>query len=69
MLGALCATGTILGLVIWPAHDPENLPHRHDDLLSDDPHLLEGHAVGSDAGLTHPYVIDERHPRWPKTRG
>ena len=69
VLGALCAIGTILGLLIWPAHDPETLPHRHEDLPSDDPHLLEGQAAGSDAGHAHPYVIDERHHRWPKTKG
>ncbi|WP_439478342.1 hypothetical protein [Brevundimonas sp.] len=69
MLGALCATGTILGLLIWPAHDRDNLPHRHDDLPSDDPHLLEGRTVGSDTGRAHPYVIDDRRHRWLKTRG
>ena len=69
VLAGLCASGTILGLLIWPAHDPDTVPHRHDDLGPDDPHLLEGHALDGETGHAHPYVIDERHSRWPTTRG
>ncbi|PKP86044.1 MAG: MFS transporter, partial [Alphaproteobacteria bacterium HGW-Alphaproteobacteria-17] len=32
VLAGLCASGTILGLLIWPAHDPDSVPHSHDDL-------------------------------------
>lgn len=67
VLAGLCATGTVLALVIWPAHDPENQPHRHDDLAADDPHLAEGQAA--DGAHAHPFVIDERHVRWPTTKG
>lgn len=67
VLAGLCAAGTALALMIWPAHDPENLPHRHDDLAADDPHLSEGH--GLDGAHAHPFVIDERHRRWPTTKG
>ena len=69
VLAGLCASGTILGLLIWPAHDPDSVPHRHDDLDPDDPHLLEGRSLDGEAGHAHPYVIDERHSRWPTTRG
>ena len=69
VLAGLCATGTGFALVLWPAHDPENLPHRHDDLAADDPHLAEGHATGDDGAHAHPFVIDERHSRWPTTKG
>ena len=68
VLAGLCATGTALALVIWPRHDPENLRHRHDDLAADDPHLAEGHAADGDDAHAHPFVIDERHPRWPTTK-
>ncbi len=64
VLAALCATGVVLGFVIWPAHDPENTPHRHADLAAEDAHLEEGGA-GVHA---HPFVIDERHGRWPRTK-
>ena len=62
----LSAFGTVLGFVVWPANDPTDLPHRHDELPGDDAHLTEG---DSDALVhSHPFVIDEQHPRWPKTR-
>ena len=69
VLAGLCGSGAVLGLLIWPASDPEAVPHTHDDLAPDDPHLLEGQAEGGDAGHAHSYVINERHHRWPKTRG
>ncbi|OYX58679.1 MAG: MFS transporter [Brevundimonas subvibrioides] len=67
VLAGLCATGTVLGLLIWPAHDPENLPHNHGDLPADDPHRGEGRG-GDEADHAHPFVIDERHDRWPTTK-
>ncbi|HVL41328.1 MAG TPA: MFS transporter, partial [Brevundimonas sp.] len=67
VLAGLCATGTVLGLLIWPAHDPENLPHSHADLPADDPHRREGRG-GNDADHAHPFVIDEQHDRWPTTK-
>jgi MFS family permease len=67
VLAALCALGTLLGLVVWPAHDPENLVHSHDDLDPDDPHLAEGEPW-PERGHAHPFVIDERHRRWPSKR-
>ena len=65
VLAALCAFGTVLGFVVWPANDPTDLPHRHDAPAEDDPHLdgQSGEALHS-----HPFVIDERHPRWPTTK-
>lgn len=68
-LAGLCAIGTVLALVIWPAHDPENLSHRHDNLAADDPHLADGHVVDGDGAHAHPFVIDEQHSRWPTTKG
>jgi len=61
VLAGLCGLGAILGLVVWPAHDPENVPHGHDDLPGDHPHLAQG------GEHTHPVVIDDQHRRWPKS--
>lgn len=69
VLAGLCATGTIVALLIWPAHDPANLPHRHEDLAPDDPHLIGAHAVDETGAHAHPVVIDEQHARWPSGRG
>lgn len=51
----------LLSVTVWPAKDPDVIPHRHDDLPADHPHLLES------AGHTHShaYVIDQWHRAWP----
>ncbi|WP_188237026.1 MFS transporter [Sphingopyxis sp. LK2115] len=59
---ALAVTGTLLAILIWPNEDPEIVPHSHDDLPADHPHVVESHAKGE---ATHAYVIDELHPSWP----
>ncbi|MFT6428014.1 MAG: MFS family permease [Brevundimonas sp.] len=68
VLSALCAAGLLLGLVVWPAHDPLNVVHSHDGLATDDPHLAEGARL-KDGGVVHahPVVIDDQHRRWPKS--
>ena len=68
VLAGLCGSGAVLGLLIWPASDPEAVPHTHDDLAPDDPHMSEGHAMEGQAGHAHPFVIDEQHRRWPNTK-
>ncbi len=66
-LGALSAVA-LLGLVaawrLWPANEPEQLVHGHDDLPGDHPHLRE-HAAGSGVHA-HRFIIDELHQRWPR---
>ncbi|WP_287105117.1 MFS transporter [Brevundimonas sp.] len=68
VLSALCAAGLVLGLLVWPTHDPLNVVHSHDGLMADDPHLAEG-AKLKDGGVihSHPVVIDDQHRRWPKS--
>jgi len=56
-LCALCLCGVATSAVLWPADDPENVPHRHDDLPDDHPHL-EG------APHSHAFIIDDLHTRW-----
>lgn len=58
---ALCAVGVAGAVWAWPAHDAERLPHTHDDLPADHPHL-----EGALAEHTHEYVIDDLHRRWPR---
>ncbi len=66
VLAGLSAVGTVLGFVIWPAHDPADLPHVHDNLSAGDAHLADGERTEAGAGHAHPVVIDDNHPRWPK---
>ncbi|MDF0599410.1 MFS transporter [Psychromarinibacter sp. C21-152] len=57
-LAALAAAGLILALRLWPAGDPAEVAHTHDNLPPDHPHL-QGHRRHS-----HALVIDDRHPHW-----
>ena len=65
MHSAAAVVALVLTLKLWPADDPEVLEHEHHDLPPG-----HAHADGSEprtAGLrhTHPYVVDDLHPRWP----
>jgi MFS family permease len=54
----LACLGIVLGISLWPAKDPEVLPHQHDDLPADHPHMQEHHQRGR---ATHPFVLDDLH--------
>ena len=62
-MAILAAVGTAIAVTIWPVADPAMLPHRHDELASDHPHLQKEH--GGSASREHAFVIDDLHPRWP----
>ncbi|MGP6086132.1 MFS transporter [Antarctobacter jejuensis] len=57
-LAALAGLGVIVALRLWPAGDPAEVAHRHDNLPLDHPHL-QGHREHR-----HSLVIDDQHPRW-----
>ena len=63
VLAILCAAGSLATWMLWPSHDPESLPHRHDGLSPDDPHL-----AGGGPEHAHAFVIDDLHRRWPHHR-
>ncbi|MER8505337.1 MFS transporter [Mesorhizobium sp. M0894] len=67
LLGIIGAAALLAAVWLWPKHDPDVLVHTHVDLPEDDRHL--GGAVWSEAGYehSHGYVVDDRHPKWPKT--
>ncbi|SIS49081.1 MFS transporter [Phaeovulum vinaykumarii] len=60
IMAALAALGLLLGWRLWPAQEPEALPHRHDNLPPDHPHLREHGPEHS-----HTLVIDDLHRHWP----
>ena len=61
-LAGLSVLGLGAAFALWPRHDPVELAHSHDDLPADHPHIAEGPRH------SHPYVIDDLHPRWPENR-
>ncbi|MER9630916.1 MFS transporter [Mesorhizobium sp. M0296] len=66
LLGIIGAAALLAAIWLWPKHDPDVLVHTHVDLAEDDRHI--GDAVWSEAGYehSHGYVVDDRHPKWPK---
>ena len=61
-MASLGVAGVMVANRVWPADDKQPLPHTHDDLPADHPHLTEHNANGRHA---HAFVIDELHARWP----
>lgn len=61
-LASLSLVGLGVAFVLWPRLDPVDIPHRHDDLSADHPHI----AAGRDH--SHPFMIDDLHRRWPKRK-
>lgn len=63
ILGLIAAGGAASAMVLWPAKDPDDLPHTHPDLAPGHPHLL---AHRADGAHRHAFWIDDLHSRWPK---
>ena len=63
-LGLLAGVAVLFSAYLWPANDPLELPHDHDDLAPDHPHLTQ---PGGGVGIkhSHPFVIDDEHRHWP----
>ncbi|MGP1253210.1 MAG: MFS transporter [Kiloniellales bacterium] len=61
-LAILSLAGLGTALALWPRHDPVEIPHVHNDLPADHPHIAAGKHH------SHAYVIDDLHPRWPADR-
>jgi MFS family permease len=59
-MAVLALVGTVAALWLWPSHDPDVVPHEHQDLPADHEHQRV-HAEGD-----HSFVIDRLHPTWPK---
>lgn len=57
-LAGVAAVGVVLALRVWPDQEADDVPHRHDNLPLDHPHLA-GQREHS-----HALVIDDRHPHW-----
>jgi MFS family permease len=63
VLALIAAASVALALALWPAADEESVPHRHDDLPPDHPHLREGNPA---RGHAHPAIVDDLHPQWSR---
>jgi len=60
VLALLAAAGMAGGVILWPRDDAGVVEHTHDDLPADHPHVQDGRSH------SHPIVIDDYHPHWPR---
>ncbi|MDX0524449.1 MFS transporter [Sinorhizobium medicae] len=67
-LGVIAAAAIFVATRLWPADDPEEIEHVHDDLAADHPHLADAERVGDGHRHSHVFVIDSHHPDWPTER-
>jgi MFS family permease len=65
-----CAAGLAIGLALmaWPSLDPESIEHEHPNLPAGHPHAT-GSMSCQGMRHSHPFVIDDHHPRWPREGG
>ena len=62
LLGVLALLAALVAARLWPAEDPEVIPHAHPELPPDHPHLR---AAAGPHRHAHPFVIDDLHHGWP----
>jgi predicted MFS family arabinose efflux permease len=67
-LGVIAAAAIYVATGLWPAHDPDEIEHVHEELPEDHPHLVGATHVGNGHRHTHVFVIDSHHPDWPAER-
>lgn len=68
VLATMTAAGFTIAWKVWPANDPDVIVHTHANVKDLDYHLTQGELTAA-ASHSHPYTIDENHPRWPGNRG
>ena len=64
-LGIVAVAAIAASAWLWPDREPSQLPHAHDDLPPDHPHLAGAGLTGG-RKHSHAYVIDDEHQRWPQ---
>jgi MFS family permease len=62
---AAAIVALVLTLKLWPVDDPEVLEHEHHDLPPGHAHADGREPRTTGLRHTHPYVVDDLHPRWP----
>ncbi|OQM75640.1 MFS transporter [Manganibacter manganicus] len=61
ILALLAGGAIVIAFAVWPANDPEEVVHSHENLPSDHPHLVEAERHRH----VHAFVIDDLHTAWP----
>jgi hypothetical protein len=64
-MAGVATFGAAAALILWPVKDPEVLPHVHQELPDDHPHLRDATRHRDGYHHAHAYVIDDEHLCWP----
>lgn len=80
-MAVAAALGTAAAAILWPAQDPREVPHEHDEIVHAHGDADAAHHAGDAADWlgggpgrhrhrrlrhSHPFVIDDHHPVWPR---
>lgn len=67
VLGSAAALAVWITSMVWPSQDPEVIDHEHTEI----PHGHTHGACATSHGVrhSHPFVIDDDHPSWPRLGG
>lgn len=60
VLASIAVAELVICAMVWPADDPDEIEHSHDDLPESHPHLQGGRRH------RHAFVIDDMHASWPQ---
>ncbi|WP_297973427.1 MFS transporter [uncultured Amaricoccus sp.] len=66
VMAVLSALAVLVASRLWPAADPDIVPHAHTDLEAGDPHLSAA-PLDEQGRHVHAFVIDELHTVWPRS--
>ncbi|MBN9281096.1 MAG: MFS transporter [Hyphomicrobium denitrificans] len=65
VMGSGAASALWIAFRVWPVDDPQVRDHVHDNLVSDDPHIVGAVGVQNGYRHMHEFIIDAKHPSWP----
>jgi predicted MFS family arabinose efflux permease len=66
VLGGAAALAMGLALRVWPSQDPEAVEHEHSNLPAGHPHAIGAGPSSQGILHSHPFVVDDSHPHWPR---
>jgi MFS family permease len=67
ILGSAGALAVWVTSMVWPSQDPEVIEHEHTELPPGHPHGAGATSHG--VRHSHPFVVDDNHPSWPRLGG
>ncbi len=66
VLGLAAALAVGAALRVWPSMDPEIIEHAHANLPAGHPHVSDAGDSSQGMRHSHPFVVDDYHPHWPR---